>query len=278
MRSQHPSPLSGQPASSNLSLKRVNQCIVRPHAGGGLFSLINKVMTCMELYATVCVDFAPHESLYKSAEGDLWSTLFYPSGASIDFDEPFDIVVKYPHSRYTHRNAGNRYILQDGWRERLNSHYRKLKVRKEVLKLSESVLDYRICSSVSILYRGERALAMEQRTQVHPSPEQMCAQLDQLGFDGPVFVSADSTEAQDRFRSILGNRMQSWLDVERCQRIGQSPHFRSAFGSDHIRKMLALALVLSRTRHLIHAVSNIATAVLYINPALPHTFVEVENN
>ncbi len=232
----------------------------------------------MELYSTVCVDYAPHESLYKSAERDLWSTLFYPCEVPIDFAEPFDVVVKYPHWRYTHRNAGHRYTFQDGWRERLHSYYRTLKVRDEILKLSESVIPDHVSSCVGILYRGERALAMEQRTGVHPSPEHMCAELDRIGLEGPVFVSADSLEAQERFRSILGKQMQAWPDVERSVRIGQSPHFRAALGSDHIRKMFALALVLSRTRHLIHAVSNIATAVLYINPALPHTFVEVKSN
>ena len=46
------------------------------------------------------------------------------------------------------------------------------------------------------------------------------------------------------------------------------------FVASDLPRLPLMVLALSRTRHFVHAVSIMATAVLYINPWLLHTFVE----
>ena len=50
-------------------------------------------------------------------------------------------------------------------------------------------------------------------------------------------------------------------------------HFRAQTIRD-AQNCLIDALAMARCTRLIHSVSNIATAVLYMNPDMPHTFVE----
>jgi hypothetical protein len=249
--------------------------VIRTHPGGGLFSLINKVITCMEIYDRVRVDYPPGESLYTSSDDDLWSLLFEPFEDEWDPLAKTDTIVRFPHTNYTWRFAGDLYESGGAWRSRLHQYYSKLKLRPEIDSLSRTIVPGRLADCVSILYRSEHALAMEQRTSVHPSPEQMCEVAEKISGNGKIFVAADTVEAQSRFQARLGDRMLFWPEAERGERMGQSFHWTKAYGSEHIRKMMALALALAKTKHFVHAVSNIATAVLYINPSLPDTFMEV---
>lgn len=251
------------------------QCIVRPHHMAGVFSLVNKVLTCMELYSRVKVEFLPEQTRYKSAEMDIWKLLFDDCEATELADGPADVVVEYPHNRYTNANAGNAYCRNDGWRFRLHTQFSRLRVRDEVLQMAQTILPGELEKAVGVVCRGEKPLAREQRTGVLPTPNQMGRiALQVAGDDGSIFVAADSKEATELFARQLGKKMLVWEDCDRCEKIGQAVHGVRA-GTGEVKRALALALALSRTKHLVHAVSNLATAVLYINPRLEHTFVEV---
>jgi hypothetical protein len=151
--------------------------------------------------------------------------------------------------------------------------FSKLKIKPDVLELASTILPGRIEQCIGVLYRGEKELAIEQRTGVIPSPEIMCERIKGASRDEPVFVCADSREANERFRADLGGRMLFWEQGDKCEKIGETVH-RGGYGDEHLKKTLAMVLALSRTRHFVHGVSNMATAVLYINPWLPNTFVE----
>jgi hypothetical protein len=250
------------------------QCVVRPHHCADVFSLVNKVITCMELYARVRVSFPPEETLFIRCSADVWSLMFEPFEELVEDDAPTVSIIEYPHPAYTNRDAGDAYSRKDSWRHRLHSQFSKLKVKTDVLELASTILPGRIEECIGVLYRGEKELAREQRTGVIPSPEAMCEQINRVSLEAPVFVCADSNEANERFKAILGERMVCWEKGDRCEKIGQSVHEGRRNGDEHVKKTLAMVLALSRARHFVHAVSNMATAVLYINPSLPHTFVE----
>jgi hypothetical protein len=250
------------------------QCLIRPHDCAGVFSLVNKVITCMDLYPKVRVSFPPRETLFPRCTADVWSLMFEPFETLFDDHEDCDTIINYPHPAYTNRTAANTYTGKDGWRHRLHSQFSKLKVKPDVLELANTILPGRIQECIGVLYRGEKELAAEQRTGVISSPEAMCERINSVSRDGLVFVCADSFEANARFNTILGERMFFWEAGDRCELIGQTVHRGRGHGDEHVKKTLAMVLALSRTRHFVHAVSNMATAVLYINPWLPHTFVE----
>lgn len=252
----------------------VRQCIIRPHNCAGVFSLVNKVMTCMELYPRIRVSFPPKETLFRSSTADVWSVMFEPFEDPFHDDEASDTIINYPHPAYTNRTAADTYCRKDGWRFRLHNQFSKLRVQKDVLELADTILSGRIEQCVGVLYRGEKELATEQRTGVISSPEAMCERINRASREAPVFVCADSNEANERFKAILGNRMFFWEQGDRCEKIGQTVHRGRGYGDEHLKKTLAMVLALSRTRHFVHAVSNMATAVLYINPWLQNSFVE----
>jgi hypothetical protein len=254
------------------------QCVVRPHPCAGLFSLINKVLTCMELYTRVQVEFPPEQTMFKSADSDIWSTMFEsPPDSMLESDQPFDTIINYPHPTYTNKNAGDCYGRRDGWRFRLHRQFSRLQIRREIMDLAATIFPGTISDSIGLLYRGEKELGWEQRTGVLPSPEEMCSAVNRISGTHPlVFVCADSVEANERFKSALGERLIFWEQGDKCQKIGDGVHRVNRFGSEHVRKSLALVMALSKTRHFVHAVSNMATAVLYFNPWLPHTFVETK--
>lgn len=254
----------------------VKQCVVRPHHMAGVFSLVNKVITCMELYQRVKVEFPPEQTRYKSAGQDIWKTIFDDCEVTTLVDGPVDTIVEYPHNRYTNANAGNAYCRSDGWRFRLHNQFSRLRVHDTVLELAKTVWPQKMEEAVTVLYRGEKLLAREQRTGILPTPEQMCNAAVKVAGTAPIFVAADSWEATDRFKERLGAQMIFWQDCDRCAKVGQAVHGLGA-GSGEVQRAAALALAMSRTKHLVHAVSNLATAVLYINPWLKHTFVEVRN-
>lgn len=253
----------------------VKQCIVRPHFMAGVFSLINKVLTCMEIYARVKVEFPPQQTRYKFAQEDIWTSVFEPSKVNTLGDGPVDVVVEYPHNRYTNANAGNTYVRNDDWRFRLHNQFSRLRIRPEVFELADAILPGELEGAVGVLHRGEKLLAREQRTGVLPTPVEMCDAVRNIVGNQPIFVAADSWEATDQFKKRLGSQMLIWEDCDRCEYMGQAVHGQTA-GTGEVRRAVALAIALSRTQHLVHAVSNIATAVLYMNPWLKHTFVEVK--
>jgi len=226
----------------------------------------------MELYSRIRVKFPPEETMFRRASADVWSIMFEPFEDQFNDYSATDTIIEYPHSTYTNSTVGDTYLLNDGWRHRLHSQFSKLKIRREVLDLADTILPEQIGQCIGILYRGEKALAVEQRTGVLSSPEAICERVDRISRQWPVFVCADSREANERFGRILGGRMLFWEQADRCERIGQG--FGPGLGDDHLRKTLAMVLALSRTQHFVHGISNMATGVLYINPWLLHTFVE----
>ena len=256
-------------------VSRPRACVFAPHHGGGLFSLFNKVITCMEIYARVRVDYPPGQTHYKCViEKNLWEVICHPlRDAPLD-GETCDIVKEYPHFQYTGSQAGHLYWRADGWRTRLHKQFQKISLKNEMLAVADSIFPEILPRSIAVIHRGEAGLAREQLTGVLPSVDDMCLAINAVSRSDPVLICADSDEAVDEFRSRLGDRMKIWEELDRVK-AGQAPHFRDIYGSDHVRNMFARTLALSRAAHLVHPVSNIATAALYMNPQLAHTFVEV---
>lgn len=84
-------------------------CIVRAH-GAGLFSNVNKVLTCLRIYDHVHVDWSkagPNDPAFKyggSFYGDCWDTLF--SFNDPPPKEPYDTIHQYPFYEITDACAG----------------------------------------------------------------------------------------------------------------------------------------------------------------------------
>jgi hypothetical protein len=229
----------------------------------------------MELYERVRVTFPPSETHYKHvSEANLWEVICHPLRNPPHDNEPCDRVTTYPHDQYTGSQAGHLYWRADGWRNRLHKHFQRIEPKDAVLEVSRSIFPDVIKQSIAVIHRAERGLAREQLTGELPSVEDMCEAVNKISQHTPVLVCADSSEATDEFRRRLKERALIWNGLDHVP-AGSAPHFRDNYGNEHVHNMFARTLALSQSSHLVHPVSNIATAALYMNPALRHTFVEV---
>lgn len=229
----------------------------------------------MEIYERVRVSFPPSETHYKNvSETNLWEVICDPLRNAPHEHEACDRVMTYPHDQYTGSQAGHLYWRADGWRNRLHQQFQRIEPKDAVLEVARSIFPDVIQQSISVIHRAESGLAREQLTGELPSVEDMCEAVNKICKHAPVLVCADSSETTEEFRSRLQKRALIWDGLDRVP-AGSAPHFRDSYGSEHVRNMFARTLALSQSAHLIHPVSNIATAALYMNPKLPHSFIEV---
>src|SRR6266550_74057 len=100
-------------------------CLVKAHEAG-FFSMVNAVITAMDTYENVQVDWT--DSLYSSPGRNLWTDLFellppLPDG-------PHDTITGYKDDWLTYKRAGLLYCgkvpEREAWRERCHELWQKI--------------------------------------------------------------------------------------------------------------------------------------------------------
>jgi hypothetical protein len=113
---------------------------------------------------------------------------------------------------------------------------------------------------------------VEQLTKKVPTIEEICRAINKYDSSMPVFLVCDSDNALLEFKDRLNNKVNHY-DMPRSTQNGEH-HFEERLDEIHVQTMVAQTIALSRCKHFVHHVSNIATAVLYMNPEMSHTFVQ----
>ncbi len=90
-----------------------------------------------------------------------------------------------------------------------------------------------------------------------------------------IFLATDNCEAVAAFRESFGSRLY-FRDIHRTQTMNTKLHHASPQTVEEAKDCVVDALLLARCNHFVHVVCNIATAVLYFNPTLAHTFVTAD--
>ncbi len=88
------------------------------------------------------------------------------------------------------------------------------------------------------------------------------------GNDHAVFLATDQRDILQAFKDRYGRRLVT-CEARRCEP-GSSLH-NTVGGPQVGLDVLTECLLLSRTQHLVHGISNVSTAACYFNPSLPHT-------
>ncbi len=113
--------------------KPMRTCLIRAHRAG-LFSLINNVITCMDMYDGVAVDWRAKDGcLYGSEEdGNIWDSLFSPR--CISGFASVDLIENYPHQTLTYKNAAQLYLRETllNWRHRCNDLWARMGLNKSI--------------------------------------------------------------------------------------------------------------------------------------------------
>lgn len=256
--------LSGEPAG-------VSMILIPHHPKAGLFSQINFILTHIEAlgHADFHVDWT-HETPYSRDKGcNLFEELFIQTSSD---DGSGPVVQEWPHYRYTWKEVDPLYLGGSQWRENLHDCWRKLKVRPDLLAEVDDYCAHWIEPPIALHVRNA-SIGSECPSGRAPGLEDYAQVI--RGIDGPVFLATDNEEALAFFRKLLGERLHT-------RPAGRSPdmeteyHLSAERSVADARDCLMDALIMARCRMLIHSVSNVATAVLSMNPHMDHIYVRAD--
>ena len=245
--------------------------ILVPHnRHAGLFSHINFIITHLDhsWETSYVVDWTEGLLYGEPSAGNIFELLFEQMGER----EPMEPTCRHwPHYKYTGGEAAALYTGSgdQAWRLRLHRCWQRLRVRKELLAEVDEFMAKNGPIGTAMHVRNHRIGA--------ECPGGFAPRLDDYmrvlnGVEGRVFLATDNMEAVRYFTGRFGNRIV-------CRDIPRSPDMETEFHltrqqtAEDAGNCLVDALIMARCGHLIHSVSNIATAVLYMNPAMAHTYV-----
>lgn len=247
----------------------MKSCVVRAHHAG-LFSNINKILTCMRIYGArnTFVDWS-EGCLY----GDCWNVLFEPREFPRDgIVDRLDIITEYPNQDLTYINAAKLYQGDQYWRLELNKLWRALDanfgIMADAIRFSALA-----CGGpyISVLIRGNEH-AGEQISGKAQTKDQYANAIDaELRLNEKVFIASQDWESiewfRDRFPIVYhdATKRSATRDTQR--------HLAEPQTIEDARQMLLEAYVLALGQSLIHPVSNIATCVLAINPQIKSVYL-----
>ncbi len=243
-------------------------CIVKAHRAG-LGSLLNAVITCMELYNPVAVDW--RGTLYS--DEDIWPMLFQPTPP---LEGPYDIITGYPSQWLTYKAAGYLYQMEDvAWREKCHRLWQRIKPLPRVTAFVNWFVEEHFAKRpvVAVLVRAHPSAGEQLTNRIQTLDEYATAiEAELRGSDRRQVYIASSDEQslswfRDRFnvRHHPGTRRAETRDVDRHLAVKQN--------EIDALNVLQEVLIMARTDVLIHPVSNLATACLYINPSLRSVYL-----
>lgn len=243
-------------------------CIVKPHRGG-LFSLINNVITCMGLYDHVHVDWSEGCMYGGHCDGNIWNHLFEPTDPVTGIHK---VIYDYPNQLLTYRNPAKLYPYSQ-WRHFYHELWRKkIHVRDPILNAVDNFIGFRkLGDYISVLVRAH-SHAGEQPTEKSQSLDAYAAAIEAAGSPAkPVFLMAGDHETVEWFKARFP--VVYFEDTPRSDTRDDDRHLLVSQTVWDAKRVLTEALVASQGETLIHPVSNISTACLYINPNLRSVYL-----
>lgn len=264
-------------------------CTIKAHQGG-LFSLVNLVLTCMDRgYQHVHVDWS--YSLY--GEEDLWPKLFYkrdpmpavnprwvqnighlPVGEE-RFYLPYDTITEYPDQWLTYKNVHKLYTGYQSWRNRLHPHWQQMGVLPQFTEFAESFARANFGAyNIGVLIRANTHAGEQIGGTSQSLPDYASAAIAELQPHAKVFVMAQDESSIFYMRSALpkgslvihpGTKRSPTRDIDR--------HLHEPQTHEDAMVCLEEMLLLTKCDVLIHPISNIATTALIANPALKSIYL-----
>jgi hypothetical protein len=223
------------------------------------------------------------ESGYNGSR-NAWEYFFLPvAGLSMEQVYPDTAALENLDTAALRDRLADRAVVRDdylaeeiGFEGRLDARQRDLaaalverhvRIRPEILALAEGYLQRTLQgrTAIGVHYRGTDKVVEA----IPPSFEQYRQAIDaELARtpDASIFAATDCARFLERLQWLYGERVVNTLAHRSSD--GQPVHFGSTASAQEV---LVDVLLLSRTRHLIHGVSNVSAAALVFNRSLPHT-------
>ncbi len=248
-------------------------CIVHAH-NAGLFSLINNVITCLDRYENVQVDWS--DTLYSIDKKDLWIHLFDPLPK---VSQPFVDLHGYEEDQWlTYKNAGLLYQGDDAWRQRCNEHLNRLRINHWIVEQADNFIikNFGDEGYISMLVRAH-GHAGEQLTDRSQTLDEYAKEIEAINvperdaFHRKIFLMCGDLESVEWFKSRFDIVVHP--ETKRMDTRGTDRHLVVPQTPLDAQLALQEALILQGGSHLIHPVSNIATFALYANPSITSMFI-----
>ena len=272
--------------------------VIIPH-NGGFFSNFNKVMNhlvcSLHHYGIrgIEVDWQIDRkrklnefSYGRPEDGNIWEYFFEP----LSFPHySFIRRVKrcaFNDASISHHNAHKLYQLGGEWRQRYHAAFKKhIRIRPSIQQkvdrlYSETMAD-RYCIGVHIRNEAHR---IEGPNHEMPPIENYVAETKQIlqskKDEAVLFLATDVEEYSERFKDIFHGKVVVQPGVKRLLEhpsgdLNQQLHHCHANASLKLGEDILIdCLLLSRCDVFIHTVSNVATAVGYINPTITMIYCE----
>ena len=230
-------------------------CVVVAHHAG-LFSLINKVITCAERYSHVHVDFS-NGSIYSAVGDNLWNHLFEPTE-----NQGGPIIEAYPDQLYTYKNVAECYNSGSTWRHWLNHLWKRFTPLPSIVAdvqafvAAHSIADCTAVQVRSVPHAGEQLTGECQTLERY-------AQAIRDAGGGRVFAVCGDQSTMD----WLAARFDVTSDPQTRRSPDRSVNFHEVTPQtvDDAVQCFKEVMVMSHAKALIHPISNMATAALYMN-------------
>jgi len=255
-------------------------CTIKAHQGG-LFSLVNNVLTCMERYEHVHVDWSNSlygaEDLYPKLFGRTNPESFYrPCPGYPMVPIPRDTILDYPDKWLTYTNPHKLYTGYQSWRNRMHPYWWRMGVLPHFTEFAESFARVNFGAfNIGVLIRANTH-AGEQINGISQTLHDYMGWMDALEKRHPhakFYVMCQDEDSIDRLHQCYGNII-THPGVKRSATRDIDRHLHEPQTHEDAFVCLEEMLILSKCDVLIHPISNIATAALIANPALRSVYLE----
>jgi len=212
----------------------------------------------------------------RPEDGNLWDRLFEPLRFP---DAPSHQIVTahFVDLSITNRWVYRTYKSGGRWRRTYHEAFRRhIRLRSDVARdidaMHEATMKGRRCIGVHVRHPAKQELPRRQAS----TGEMIAMAKQQLRRrDDRVVLATDHVETVLEFQDALGEQLVMQEHVYRSATSEQQSHFEAPVPSVEIAKqVLTDAVLLSRCAVLVHQVSNVATAVGYMNPSMRMLYCE----
>jgi len=247
---------------------------------GGFFSNFNKVITCLAYSENISkiswnLIGQPFGAFAYNC-GEVFSNLFelYDEQKLIDSHH---VETEFKYLEYTGKDTHQLYISDNTWRSDLNKVYKKYIIPTKLLQKSIDVVDEHFAKNANIkvgILKRNQLLKCEQTNNTMPSMESYINNIHQIPGNKTCVLSIDNNTDIELFKSIRDMKFIYSTGIRRTTKdTDMEPHFLPGTIQDALYYFMDVYM-LSKCDFLIHPVSNMATAALYMNPNLKSIYLQ----
>jgi hypothetical protein len=245
---------------------------------GGFFSNFNKVVTFLTHNQPGDIAWRMQGQPYGAFAyscGEVFSNLFKHVIINDDIDKNVQIVKEFEYLQYTGKNADVLYTENQEWRTLLNTTYNKFIHPTEKLRNRIKDVDdrFRQIDNVKIgILKRNQLLKCEQVSNNMPTAGVYKRAIENIDAKSKkLYLSVDNYSDLNFFRDSF-----DCIYSESMRRTSKDsdtePHFVPGTTEDAENIFLDV-YALSKCDFLVHPISNMATAALYINPYLTSIYL-----